>query len=373
MKVSVIICAAGKGERAGFNKNKLLAPLHGAPALWHTFKKFDMKETDEVIVTSSESDFKEISALASPFNYKVVIGGQTRTESVKKALEAVTGDIVLIHDGARPFLSQQLILNCIESVKKFRSAVCAVTATDTVVYDCGNKQEQLYRNKVYLIQTPQGFFTEDIKKAYALAEGDYTDDRAVYRQFIGEAKLIDGEAQNKKLTYKTDFDTPLLPAYSSGRVGFGIDVHAFGEGNFVTLGGVKINCDNGLVAHSDGDVPVHAVMDALLSACGLNDIGHYFPDTDDKLKGADSIEMLGQVVKLIRQKGYAPLNLSVSIQAEKPKLKNHIFRIKENLASALQISIDNIAVGAGTCEGLGFVGEKKGICAYAIATVKEEN
>ena len=372
MKISVIICSAGKGERAGFKKNKLLAPLHGAPVLWHTFKKFDMKEIDEVVVASSKSDFKEISALASPFNYKVVIGGQTRTESVKNALEAVTGEIVLIHDGARPFLSQQLIKGCIESVKKYRSAVCAVRATDTVIYDCESEQEQLDRNKVFLVQTPQGFFTEDIKKAYALAGDDsYTDDSAVYRQFIGTPKLIDGEAQNRKLTYKSDFDTPLLPEYSAGKVGFGIDTHAFGDGNFVTLGGVKIDCDKGLIAHSDGDVLVHAIMDALLSACGLNDIGHYFPDTDDRYKDANSLEMLKQVVSIIKQKGYAPLNLSASIQAEKPKLKNHISAIKENLSSVLKISTDDIAVGAGTCEGLGFVGEKLGICAYAIATVKE--
>lgn len=372
MKVSVIICAAGKGERAGFGKNKLLAPLHGAPALWHTFEKFDIEEIGEVIVTSSENDFEEISALAAPFNYKVVIGGQTRTESVKRALDAVTGEIVLIHDGARPFLSQKLILDCIESVKKYRSAVCAVKATDTVVYADGNKP--LDRDNVFLIQTPQGFFTEDIKKAYALAGNkSYTDDRAVYSEYVAVPKLIDGEVQNKKLTYKSDFDAPIIPVYSAGRVGFGVDTHAFGEGNFVTLGGVKIECDCRLIAHSDGDVLVHAIMDALLSSCGLNDIGHYFPDTDDKYKNANSLEMLKQVVRIVKEKGYAPLNISASIQAEKPKLKNHISQIKKNLSCVLGISIDDIAVGAGTCEGLGFVGKKLGICAYAVATVKRFN
>ncbi len=372
MKISAIICAAGKGERAGFDKNKLLAPLYGAPALWHTFKKFDMKEIGEVIVTSSANDFSEISALASPFGYKVVTGGKTRTESVKKALDAVTGEIVLIHDGARPFLSQKLIKDCIDGVKKYRNAVCAVTATDTVVYDCGDGQKQLDRSNVYLIQTPQGFFTEDIKKAYALAgDGAYTDDGAVYRQFFGEPKLIEGERQNRKLTYKSDFDAPVLPAYPAGRVGFGIDTHAFGEGNFVTLGGVKIECDKRLVAHSDGDVLAHAIMDALLSACGLNDIGHYFPDNDDKFKDANSLDMLKQTVNIVKEKGYAPLNVSASIQAEKPRLKNHITEIRKNLSSVLEIPETAIAVGAGTCEGLGFVGEKSGICAYAITTLKE--
>ena len=371
MKTSVIICAAGKGERAGFGKNKLLSPLFGEPALRHTLKKFKIKEIDEVIVTSSQSDFEEIAALASPFGYKVVIGGDTRTESVKRALNSVSGDIVLIHDGARPFLSQELILKCIECVKLNRSAVCAVRATDTAIYADG-EQTRLDRDKLYLVQTPQGFFTEDIRSAYSKA-GDklYTDDSAVYAEFVAPPYILEGEKENKKLTFKSDFDTTPVPSFQSGKVGFGVDTHAFGEGHFVTLGGVKIECDRGLIAHSDGDVLVHAIMDALLSAAGLKDIGHYFPDTDEKFKGANSLEMLKKVVKIIRDEGYAPLNISASIQAEKPRLKNNIDKIKGNLSSVLGISTQNIAVAAGTCEGLGFVGEGLGITAYCIVSLKE--
>ena len=368
MKVSVIICAAGKGERAGFGKNKLLAPLQGEPTLRHTLKKFNMKEIDEVIITSSKCDLEEISALASPFNFKVIIGGDTRTESVKNALEEVTGDIVLIHDGARPFLSQKLIKDCIDCTIKNRSAVCAVRATDTVIYS----NERLDRNEVFLVQTPQGFFTEDIKKAYKKAGGkSYTDDSAVYAEFIATPHILEGEESNTKLTYKGDFDTPSIPPYSSGRVGFGVDTHAFGKGSFVTLGGKKIECDKALIAHSDGDVLVHAIMDALLSAAGLRDIGYYFPDTDEKYRGANSLEMLKEVVKIIKNAGYAPLNISASIQAEKPKLKNHINDITNNLSAVLGIPTGNIAVAAGTNEGLGFVGEGLGITAYCVATLKE--
>ena len=372
MKISAIICAAGRGERAGFDKNKLLAPLYGEPALRHTLKKFKMKEIDEVIITSSECDFEEISALALPFGFKVVKGGDTRTESVKNALDAVTGDIVLIHDGARPFVTQKLIRECIDCVKVNRSAVCAVRATDTAVYIDGG-QHRLDRNNLYLVQTPQGFFTEDIKSAYRKAGNcTYTDDSAVYAQFIAPPVFIDGEAENKKLTYKSDFDIPPIPSYSSGKVGFGVDTHAFGKGDFVTLGGVKIECDASLIAHSDGDVLVHAVMDALLSSAGLKDIGHYFPDTDERFKGANSLEMLKEVVKIINNAGYVPVNISASIQAEKPRLKNHIDQIKQNLACVLGISAENIAVGAGTCEGLGFVGEGLGITSYCIATIREK-
>ena len=372
--VSVVICAAGKGERAGFEKNKLLAPLQGEPALWHTLKKFNMKEIDEVIITSSKCDFEEISALAALFDFKVVIGGDTRTESVKRALDEVSGDIVLIHDGARPYVSQNLIKRCIDCVKKNRSAVCAVKATDTVIYLNGKNQERLDRDSLFLVQTPQGFYTEDIKRAYKQAgEKVYTDDSAVYAEFIAPPCILEGEAENKKLTFKKDFETPPIPDYKSGRVGFGVDTHAFGEGSFVTLGGVKIECDRSLVAHSDGDVLVHAIMDALLSAAGLRDIGYYFPDTDEKFKGADSFEMLKEVVTVLKNAGYVPFNISASIQAEKPRLKNHIDKIRENLASVLGISVSDIAVAAGTCEGLGFVGEGLGITAYCTATVRKKS
>ena len=180
-KISAIICAAGSGKRAGIDKNKLLAPLYGAPALYYTLKALAINEIDEVIVTSSESDFEEISALCAPFGFKTVLGGATRTESVRRALGQVTGDIVLIHDGARPFVSIELIKNCIETVKKYGSGICAVKATDTAVY-AGMRVD---RDKLHLVQTPQGFYTDDIKKAYALADGKvYTDDSAIYAEFI---------------------------------------------------------------------------------------------------------------------------------------------------------------------------------------------
>ena len=367
--ISAIICAAGSGKRAGFDKNKLLAPLYGAPALYYTLKAFAINEIDEVIVAAAKKDFKEISALCAPFGYSVVRGGETRTQSVKLALESVTGDVVLIHDGARPFVSKQIISNCIESVKKFGSGVCAVKATDTVVnVGYGEICDRPDRDGVYLVQTPQGFLTEDIKNAYALAGNKvYTDDSAVYGEFIGNPRISEGDPTNIKLTYKSDFSRgiPAVPA-AGGTVGFGVDAHAFGEGKRVTLGGVKIPCDRGLIAHSDGDVIAHAVTDALLSAAGLDDIGHYFPDTDEKFKDADSILLLKQALKAVNAKGFKVENISVSVQAEKPKLFPFIDAMKENLSAACLTKPENIAIAAGTCEGLGFVGEGLGICAYCI-------
>lgn len=373
-KISVIICAAGKGERAGFEKNKLLAPLSGAPALWHTLEKFNMPEIDEVIITSSKEDFEEISALASPFGYKVVSGGKTRTESVKNALLSVTGDIVLVHDGARPYVSREIILNCIDSVKKHGSGICAVKSTDTTVCcEDGKIIQRLERDKLYRLQTPQGFFTKDLRLAYKKANGeDFTDDSAVYGKYIAPPVIINGSESNIKLTFKEDFlrGIPPLPA-ASCKVGLGVDTHAFGEGTSVTLAGVKIPCEKGLIAHSDGDVIAHAVMDALLSAAGLKDIGHYFPDTDDKYLNADSICMLTQVCKIIRERGYAPSNISITVQAEMPRLSPHIENMVEIVAAACGLSKQNCAIAAGTCEGLGFVGKKLGITAYCSVLLKE--
>lgn len=377
LKVSAVICAAGKGLRAGFSRNKLLAPLGGTPALLYTLNKFRIAEIDEVIVASSKNDIKEIETLARPLGFKVVQGGRTRSESVKRALEAVTGDIVLIHDGARPYVSKELILSCIESVKKYSSGVCALPVTDTVVMA---KQDSITgrtdRNELYTLQTPQGFFTEDIRRAYALAgDNSYTDDSAVYGEFIGAPRLIDGDPENIKLTYKSDFtrSIPQLTLYSEGnfRIGLGMDVHPFGSGGHVVLGGVKIPCDGKLIAHSDGDVVIHAVMDALLSAAGLKDIGHYFPDSDPAYKDADSGELLKKVNGLIREEGFEPVNLSVTIQAERPRLSPHIDNIRARLGELTDLPPENIAVSAGTHEGLGFVGKGLGIAAYCNALIRK--
>ena len=364
-KVSVIICAAGKGERAGLGQNKLLAPLYGAPVLWHTLNKFNMPEVDEVIVAASVVDFEEISALCKPFGYKVIKGGATRTESVKNALKDVTGEIVLIHDGARPFLSRKLILSCIDGVKKFSSAVAAIRFTDTAVCaHLGYVTDRLDREVTFRVQTPQGFLTEDIRRAYALA-GDkaYTDDSAVYCEFVSPARIIDGEEGNIKLTFKSDFMRELpLTAAVSGLTGFGVDVHAFGgKRNSVTLCGVEIPCDTGLVAHSDGDVALHAVMDAVLSAAGLKDIGHYFPDSDPAFKGADSALLLEKVVEIIGEKGLRVKNVSVAVQAEKPRISAYIDNMVARVASLTGADRGNISITAGTSEGLGFVGEGRGI------------
>ncbi len=371
ISVSVIVCAAGKGERAGFQKNKLLTLLAGEPVLKKTVSAFDFPEIDEILLAVSPADQAEITTLFQD-NEKIrlVLGGATRFQTVKNALNAVKSEIVLIHDGARPFVPRACILECIQSVLTYGSGICAVPATDTIAFEKDGKIQSVPdRSNLYHVQTPQGFFTADLQKAYSLADetqGGYTDDSSVYSAFIEKPKLCAGSLENVKLTYPQDFSSGFA------RVGFGVDTHAFGKRqNYITLCGVQIPSDSGLIAHSDGDVATHAVMDALLSGAGLNDIGHYFPDTDERWKNADSMKMLERVLDLLKERGYAVKNLSVAIQAEKPRLKSYIERMKQRLAASLGVDINAVGISAGTNEKLGYVGEGKGITVYATALIKE--
>lgn len=393
MKVSVIICAAGKGERAGFERNKLLYPFHGANALYYAVKRvkafsFYLERNagdvlSEIIVTSSAADVEEITAVCAPFGCKIIFGGSTRTESVYNALKYVTGDIVLVHDGARPYATVEQFARCLECAKQYGSAVTAMRATDTFVLAKDGLIEDIPdRNALYALQTPQGFISSDLKAAYEKAiksEEIFTDDSSVYSRYISPARLCPcGSSSNRKLTFREDFiqsseGAPLLEkfAFEKGRLGFGVDTHAFGKkANFVTLCGVKIPCDCSLIAHSDGDVVYHAVMDALLSAAALKDIGHYFPDNDKKYENADSGKLLERVVDLVAARGLKPVGLSVAIQAEKPRLAPYIDDMRRNLAELTGADTDRISIAAGTCEGLGFVGEKLGICAYCAAVLE---
>ena len=367
--VCAVVCAAGKGLRAGFEKNKLLVPFGDSCALEKTLCAFDFPLIDEIVITASEEDFAEISAIASAFkNAKVVLGGETRTISVCNALKAASSDLVLIHDGARPFLSREMIENCVQSVKAFGSGVCAIPCSDTIAVCDGDRIKNVPdRATLRQIQTPQGFFRENILYAYerALESGEtFTDDSSVFARYCGKPRLCTGARENIKLTYAEDFR-------STARCGLGVDTHAFGKAqDYIVLAGVKIPSESGLIAHSDGDVLVHALMDALLSAAGLKDIGHYFPDTDEKWKGASSMQMLSLVMEMLKEKGYAVQNVSIAIQAEKPRLSKYIDEMKNALSSALKIDPTAVGISAGTNEGLGYVGEGKGITVNAYVLLK---
>lgn len=374
MKKSVcaVICAAGKGARTGFSENKLLVPFEGSTALEKTVSAFDFPAIDEILVTASACDFDRISALCSPFpRTSVVLGGEDRSHSVYNALQKATADIVLIHDGARPYITRTAIEGCIQSVLSYGSGICAVECRDTVAKVREGKILAVPpRAELRQIQTPQGFFRENItyayEQAFASGKSGYTDDSSVFADYCGQPRICEGGRENIKLTYAEDFTA------NAARCGFGVDTHAFGKPQeYILLAGVKVPSASGLIAHSDGDVLAHAVMDALLSAAGRKDIGHYFPDNDEKWKDANSMKMLEQVVAMLTKEGYGVKNLSVAIQAERPRLANYIDEMKNALANVLGIDPTRIGISAGTNEGLGYVGEGKGITVNAYALLGE--
>lgn len=366
-KITVIIAAAGSGERARLDKNKILVNVGGTTCIKKTFDAFyGSGLIDEYVVAAKPEETDEIKGILPDF-VKIVAGGKARTESVKNALKVTTGDIVLIHDGARPFVTAEVIKNCIESAIEFGSGVAAIPSRDTVIRNGEQSAEYLGKSGLYLIQTPQGFKTEEIKKAYESA-GDKTfnDDGEAYLNCFGTLKIVAGDKNNVKLTYPEDFD---FSPRRETRFGTGFDCHRLVENRKLILGGVKIPHDKGLLGHSDADVLTHAVMDAILSACALRDIGYWFPDSDEKYKGADSMKLLAEVLKIVGEKGFKPESVSAVIMAEKPKLLKHIPTITESLAKALGVSPDKVGISATTLEGLGFVGREEGICVHANAVI----
>lgn len=374
MNIYAVIPAAGVGSRAGFSKNKLLQKLDGISVLRRTVSAFAQNAgISRIVVCVNGSERESVARELSGFDAALVAGGATRTASVKNALCYLAAlpcppDYVLIHDGARPFLSQKVIDDCIATVRQFGSAVCALPCTDTAVLaESGFIADTLERDKLFTLQTPQGFAFAPLYEAYGkISEDDaFTDDSGVYAKYVAPPRLFAGEKANVKLTFAEDF------AMETYRTGIGADTHAFGEEKgFIVLGGVKIPSERGLVAHSDGDVLCHAVMDALLSAAGLADIGHHFPDTDPAYKGADSLALLARVYALLQERGLSVVNVSAAISAERPKLSPYIAQMKKNIADVLHIFEQFVGISAGTNEGLGYIGRGEGIAVLATALLK---
>ena len=375
MNIYAVIPAAGAGSRAGFDKNKILQKMGGASVLWRTVSAFAQNENIAgIAVCANKNERAEIGRELCGFA-KVLYadGGITRTESVKNALEVLAAlpcppDYVLIHDAARPFVSQKIIDDCVKTVRAHGSAVCALPCTDTLVHAQNGIIAGSYdRETAFTLQTPQGFGFAELLAAYRkITPADsFTDDSGVYAKYVAPPFLFMGEKRNIKLTFREDF------AMNETRTGIGVDTHAFGaERKYIVLGGVRIDAPTGLHAHSDGDVLCHAVMDALLSAAGLADIGHHFPDTDPQYKGADSLALLAKVRGILEVHGFAVGNISAAIVAEAPKLAPHIQKMKQNIADVLQISERAVGISAGTNEGLGYLGRGEGITVVATVLIK---
>lgn len=362
---SVIIAAAGSGSRMGNGENKIFLDIDGVPMIRATVSKFTrIDDVKEIIIAYNKSDIDRIKDILSDYDVVYVEGGATRTQSVSNALKSVTCPYVLIHDAARPFVSEELIKRVINKTVERGACIPVIDVIDTVKeVENDEIKRTVDRNKLKLAQTPQGFVAAKLIEAYNAKESR-TDDSAVYEAFGENVYCVEGERTNVKITVKEDL-TPIR------HVGNGFDTHRLVENRKLILGGVEIPHSKGLLGHSDADVLIHAIMDALLSSAGLRDIGYYFPDTDNRYKDISSIELLKRVKAMLDEKNYKVVNISACILDQKPKLSSYIPQMKENIARVLDMNASDIGLSATTTEGIGLVGREEGISVYAVALVEK--
>ena len=383
---AAVIVAAGRGERMGLGRNKAFAPLCGAPVIVHTVRA--LRETGlfdgGIVVVTGESDMDEMRALLRGEGVILAAGGADRQESVRRGLERcpAQADIIAIHDGARPLVTREVVEQTVLSARRFGSGVAAVPLKDTVkrVDEQGVALETPPRDALRAVQTPQTFDAALIRRAHeaGLDGPRATDDAALVERLGEKVYLTQGDAENIKLTTPEDMllaEQVLLRRGGARKgecavhIGHGYDVHRLVEGRKLILCGVEVPYERGLLGHSDADVALHALMDALLGAAALGDIGRHFPDTDPAYAGADSTKLLDHVVALLAREGYRVENVDVTIIAQRPKLKDFIERMRACVAEHLRVDVGCVNVKATTTEKLGFEGEGLGISSHAVACI----
>jgi 2-C-methyl-D-erythritol 4-phosphate cytidylyltransferase/2-C-methyl-D-erythritol 2,4-cyclodiphosphate synthase len=375
-RFAVLIVAAGKGERAGTSLPKQYETLAGQPMLRRTVQAFAGYPVQVVIGPGQdELAAKALAGLDLP---APVTGGATRQQSVRLGLEALAAaapDFVLIHDAARPLVSAEIIDDVARALMKGADGVLPmVAASDTLRRrEADGGFTLVPRDNLYRAQTPQGFVYGKILAAHRGHAGtEVTDDIALAELAGLKVEMVEGEEKNIKVTRKEDFALAekLLGATGDVRTATGFDVHKFTDGDHIWLCGLKVPHSHGLEGHSDADVGLHAITDALLGCIGEGDIGQHFPPTDERWRGAASWKFLDHAASLVRGKGGVISHVDVTLICERPKVGPHRDAMKAKIAEILGIEASRVSVKATTTEGLGFTGRREGIAAQAIATVK---
>ncbi|HZL39866.1 MAG TPA: bifunctional 2-C-methyl-D-erythritol 4-phosphate cytidylyltransferase/2-C-methyl-D-erythritol 2,4-cyclodiphosphate synthase [Pseudolabrys sp.] len=384
VSVAAVVVAAGRGARAGADMPKQYRPIGGQSMLRRALCMLAAHQEIglvQPVIREDDVDLYREQAvrldLLSP-----VFGGVTRQVSVHAGLEAVAArkpEIVLIHDAARPFASAALVSRAIAAAKKTGAAIPALPVTDTVkTVDAGGLVGgTIDRTTLRLVQTPQGFAFEALLDAHrrAAAQGreDFTDDAALAEWAGLKISMFPGEPGNIKITEDGDFaraEAHVLGTLGDVRTATGIDVHAFGPGDHVTLGAIRIPHDRGLIGHSDADVALHALVDAILGALAEGDIGAHFPPSDPQWRGASSDRFMTFAVERVKARGGRIAHLDLTIVCETPKIGPHRDAMRAKIAALVGIDAGRVAVKATTSEKLGFTGRSEGIAAYATATIR---
>lgn len=375
--ITAVILCAGSGKRSSLNKNKILYNILNIPIYIKTLSAFlSRQEIDNIILMTNKDDYEAIKQkvlqLHTDTPIAIYIGGATRSDSVKIALSHTKTKYILIHDGARCFVSQDVITRAIASLNGNDATSAYVSPKDTIAVIKENALDKsLNRNNLAIIQTPQCFKTSLLNKAFSVMKKNetFTDETSLYKKYIGDVAFYAGDYENIKITTPQDFNmfTPL-----DYRVGIGFDIHKLVEKRPLILGGIKIEYEKGLLGHSDADVLTHAIMDAILSAVSEKDIGQLFPDNDPKYKNISSIKLLEKVLDLVNKNSFSINNISAVIMAERPKLAKTIPFIQENLAKTLKINKNLITISATTMEKLGPIGSSNAIACQACVLMHKK-
>ena len=374
MTTTAIIVAAGRGTRAGGDVPKQWQMLAGKPVVAHSIAAF-AGLVDKIVLVIHPDDKVRAEGLGAHLH--LVDGGATRDQSVRRALEALVGSgttRVLIHDGARPLASADLIKRLINALDHNTAAAPALAVTDALWRGAnGLVSGTQDRDALYRAQTPQAFHFDAILAAHAAHSGPAADDVAVARAGGIAVAIIDGDEDNLKLTYPADFARAerLLKDRTQMdiRLGNGFDVHAFCLGDHLWLCGVKIPHSKALLGHSDADVGMHALTDAIYGALAAGDIGRHFPPSDPQWKGAASHIFLSHAMDLARQRGFTLANADITLICEHPKIGPHAAAMQTELARIMDVDPTRISVKATTSERLGFTGREEGIACIATAAM----
>lgn len=375
-RIVALIVAAGSGSRSGGDVPKQFRVVRGQPMLRHSYRSLVAHpDIGHIVVAIGKEQRTEAEAALEGLNpATLTAGGDTRRESVRNGLEAIAAasgaDYVLIHDAARPFLSARVIDDLIDALIYAPGAVPALPVVDSLARGDKILSGTVERDHLWRIQTPQAFHFDAILAAHRNWSGpEPSDDARMLMANGGEVRMVPGDEALAKFTFASDFAAhDMTPAIRNGS---GFDVHRLVEGEELWLCGVKLEHDKGLSGHSDADVAIHALTDAILGAMALGDIGDHFPPTDAQWRGASSDQFLAHAIKLARDAGYALANADVTIICEAPRIGPHKQAMRSRLAEIMAVDLDRVSVKATTTEKLGYTGRGEGIAAQAVITFEK--
>jgi len=375
MTVTALIVAAGKGERLGGELPKQYRPIGGKPVLrWAVEALTGHSLIDQVRVVIGEGHEQMArSALAGLPAGDFVRGGAERTDSVLNGLQAIEEGTVLVHDAARPFCPPAVVDRLLTALEGNDGAVPVLPVADTLALGDAFLDSPVDRRRMLRVQTPQAFHVEDLIYAYEEAGRSSATDESTIMLAAGlKVAAVEGDPMLEKLTTPADWQRAeaILALHLIPRTGMGYDVHAFAGEGPIMLGGIAVPHSRGLAGHSDADVVLHAITDALLGAAGLGDIGEHFPPSDAQWKGAPSDLFLRHAADLVRARGGIIDHVDVTIIAEEPKVGPHRSAIRTRVAEILAVRLEQVSVKATTSEGLGFTGRREGMAAQAVANIR---